>query len=91
VTAQTRYSAVQPVKPKNRIGEELNLIIESLRKELVEVSATSGFTSEIVLEISQRLDKYIVLAQRQMRSESGTGIEVKFFVSQACCLAIRCE
>ncbi|WP_138494960.1 aspartyl-phosphate phosphatase Spo0E family protein [Paenibacillus pinistramenti] len=75
MTAQTPYSAFQPNRYKSRVSEDLNCIIESLRRELVEVSATSGFTSDIVLELSQRLDKYIVLAQRQMKVERRTGLE----------------
>ncbi|GGA32625.1 aspartyl-phosphate phosphatase Spo0E family protein [Paenibacillus physcomitrellae] len=76
MTAQISCSGFRPARPNKRINEELNSIIESLRQELVEVSATSGFTSEIVLEISQRLDKYIVLAQKQMKNgTAGNGLE----------------
>ncbi|ANS76905.1 hypothetical protein AWM70_21895 [Paenibacillus yonginensis] len=76
MTAQTSCSEFRPARPNKRINEELNNIIENLRRELVEVSATSGFTSEIVLELSQRLDKYIVLAQKQMKNgKTGTGLE----------------
>ncbi|WP_223067047.1 aspartyl-phosphate phosphatase Spo0E family protein [Paenibacillus caui] len=75
MTAQTRFSKGKTVR-KSRINEDLHDTIENLRRELVEVSSTSGFTSEIVLELSQRLDKYLVLAQRQMRKSHDAGLEM---------------
>lgn len=61
---------------RRRISEDLHNTIEQLRQELVQVSSTSGFTSEVVLELSQRLDKYIVLAQHQMKREMDANIGV---------------
>ncbi|AWB46785.1 aspartyl-phosphate phosphatase Spo0E family protein [Paenibacillus sp. CAA11] len=52
---------------RSKVNEDLLATIERLRSELVALSADRSFSSDSVLELSQRLDKYIVLAQRQMR------------------------
>ncbi|WP_232436773.1 aspartyl-phosphate phosphatase Spo0E family protein [Paenibacillus senegalimassiliensis] len=40
--------------------------IEHLRLELMNAATQDNFSSGTVLELSQRLDRYIVLAQSQM-------------------------
>ncbi|MFD3261432.1 aspartyl-phosphate phosphatase Spo0E family protein [Paenibacillus lentus] len=49
-----------------KVSGELMNTIESLRSELMNAAENSNFSSETVLELSQRLDKYIVQAQNQM-------------------------
>lgn len=56
----------RPSKGNSRVNEELLIIIESLRYELAALAGDRDFTSANVLELSQRLDKYIVMAQHQM-------------------------
>lgn len=51
---------------RSKISEELVNAIESLRSELNQAAGNNNFSSDTVLELSQRLDKYIVLAQNQM-------------------------
>lgn len=46
--------------------DELFLTIESLRSELIEVAQERSLSDHTVLELSQRLDGYIVLAQNLM-------------------------
>lgn len=46
--------------------DELFLTIESLRSELIEVAQERSLSDLTVLELSQRLDGYIVLAQNLM-------------------------
>lgn len=46
--------------------DELFLTIESLRCELLEVAKQRSLSDHTVLELSQRLDGYIVLAQNKM-------------------------
>ena len=46
--------------------DELFLTIESLRSELLEVAQERSLSDLAVLELSQRLDGYIVLAQNLM-------------------------
>nr|WP_274528503.1 aspartyl-phosphate phosphatase Spo0E family protein [Paenibacillus piscarius] len=42
------------------------LTIENLRSELLEVAQERSFSDHVVLELSQRLDGYIVMAQNLM-------------------------
>lgn len=46
--------------------DELFLTIESLRSELLEVAQERSLSDRTVVELSQRLDGYIVLAQNLM-------------------------
>ncbi|WP_086074716.1 aspartyl-phosphate phosphatase Spo0E family protein [Paenibacillus camerounensis] len=46
--------------------DELFLTIESLRSELLEVAQERSLSDHMVVELSQRLDGYIVLAQNKM-------------------------
>lgn len=49
-----------------KISAELLDKIEHLRAELMHAADETNFNSEAVVELSQRLDHYIVLAQTQM-------------------------
>ncbi|WP_074048599.1 aspartyl-phosphate phosphatase Spo0E family protein [Paenibacillus ihumii] len=49
-----------------KVSGELMNTIENLRSELMNAAGSSNFSSKTVLELSQRLDKYIVQAQNQM-------------------------
>ncbi|MNJ33085.1 Spo0E like sporulation regulatory protein [compost metagenome] len=55
-----------------KVSGELMDTIENLRSELMNAAGNSSFSSETVLELSQRLDKYIVLAQNQMLGKDFT-------------------
>ncbi|ASA24595.1 aspartyl-phosphate phosphatase Spo0E family protein [Paenibacillus donghaensis] len=46
--------------------DELFLTIESLRSELLEVAQERSLSDRVVLELSERLDGYIVMAQNRM-------------------------
>ncbi|WP_246187906.1 aspartyl-phosphate phosphatase Spo0E family protein [Paenibacillus tengchongensis] len=46
--------------------DELFVTIESLRSQLLEVAQERSLSDNAVLELSQRLDGYIVLAQNKM-------------------------
>ncbi|MBW4082169.1 aspartyl-phosphate phosphatase Spo0E family protein [Paenibacillus sp. S150] len=46
--------------------DELFITIENLRCELLEVAQERSLSDHAVLELSQRLDGYIVLAQNKM-------------------------
>lgn len=46
--------------------DELFMTIESLRCELLEVAQQRSLSDRIVLELSERLDGYILLAQNKM-------------------------
>ncbi|MHA6534585.1 aspartyl-phosphate phosphatase Spo0E family protein [Paenibacillus sp. BAC0078] len=46
--------------------DELFITIESLRSELLEVAQERSLSDHVVLELSQRLDGYIVMAQNKM-------------------------
>lgn len=46
--------------------DELFITIESLRSELLEVAQQRSLSDHTVVELSQRLDGYIVMAQKQM-------------------------
>ncbi|MBP2001681.1 hypothetical protein J2Z69_002726 [Paenibacillus shirakamiensis] len=53
-------------KGTSKVNEDLLSTIENLRLELILAAADWNFTSDYVLELSQRLDRYIILAQHQM-------------------------
>ncbi|GIP60989.1 hypothetical protein J15TS10_48030 [Paenibacillus woosongensis] len=59
-----------------KVSGELMDTIEHLRAELMNAAGNSNFSSEAVLELSQRLDKYIVQAQNQMlgRQDFAAGV-----------------
>ncbi|WP_235775276.1 MULTISPECIES: aspartyl-phosphate phosphatase Spo0E family protein [Paenibacillus] len=46
--------------------EELLVTIESLRGELLEVARERSLSDRAVVELSERLDRYILLAQHKM-------------------------
>lgn len=46
--------------------DDLFITIESLRSELLEVAQERSLSDDRVVELSQRLDGYIVMAQNQM-------------------------
>lgn len=56
-----------------RSEEPLNAMIESLRHELLKITEHKSFCDRDVVELSQRLDAYIVLAQRQKSGRSEVG------------------
>lgn len=49
-----------------KVSNDLKATIEHLRAELMNAATQDNFSSGTVLELSQRLDQYIVLAQNQM-------------------------
>lgn len=51
---------------RTKISNELSDMIEQLRAQLVHAAEHNGFCSDIVIELSQRLDTYIVMAQHEM-------------------------
>lgn len=53
-----------PGRPK--VSGELMDMIEHLRCELMNAAEREDFNSAAVVELSQRLDQYIVMAQNQM-------------------------
>ncbi|MCC0566874.1 MULTISPECIES: aspartyl-phosphate phosphatase Spo0E family protein [Brevibacillus] len=56
---------------QNRHNEtDLIRIIESLRGQLVELVQEKGFDNGEVVELSQRLDQYIVQYQNRMKIKS---------------------
>lgn len=46
--------------------DELHITIENLRCELLEVAEHRSLSDRVVLELSERLDSYILLAQNKM-------------------------
>ncbi|MBW4838453.1 MAG: aspartyl-phosphate phosphatase Spo0E family protein [Paenibacillaceae bacterium] len=50
----------------NKISNDLKATIEHLRLELMNAATQDNFSSGTILELSQRLDQYIVMAQSQM-------------------------
>ncbi|MBU5673527.1 aspartyl-phosphate phosphatase Spo0E family protein [Paenibacillus brevis] len=56
----------KPPVTKAKISNELSDMIEQLRAQLVHAAEHNGFCSDIVIELSQRLDTYIVMAQHEM-------------------------
>lgn len=50
----------------NKISKDLKATIEHLRLELMNAATQDNFSSGTILELSQRLDQYIVMAQSQM-------------------------
>ncbi|GGN93543.1 hypothetical protein GCM10010969_07410 [Saccharibacillus kuerlensis] len=55
-----------------RSEEPLYTMIEHLRHELLKITEHKSFCDRDVVELSQRLDAYIVLAQRQKSERSAT-------------------
>ncbi len=53
-------------KNNHRKEDELLVTIESLRCELLEVAEQRSLSDRAVLELSERLDSYILLAQNKM-------------------------
>ncbi|CAM4311330.1 aspartyl-phosphate phosphatase Spo0E family protein [Paenibacillus phoenicis] len=53
-------------RTNNKISNDLKATIEHLRTELMNAATQDNFSSGAILEISQRLDQYIVMAQSQM-------------------------
>ncbi|MGZ7443358.1 aspartyl-phosphate phosphatase Spo0E family protein [Paenibacillus sp. TH7-28] len=49
-----------------KVSNELKATIEHLRSELMNAVVEDNFSSGAILELSQRLDHYIVMAQNQM-------------------------
>ena len=47
----------------NAAGDNLHAIIEELRRELITKAQYTPFTDPSIIELSQRLDHYVVLAQ----------------------------
>ncbi|ASR45436.1 Spo0E family sporulation regulatory protein-aspartic acid phosphatase [Paenibacillus kribbensis] len=47
----------------NEPGDSLHAIIEKLRRELISKAQYTSFTDPSIIELSQRLDHYVVLAQ----------------------------
>ncbi|GIO45219.1 MULTISPECIES: aspartyl-phosphate phosphatase Spo0E family protein [Paenibacillus] len=56
----------KPPVTKAKVSNELSDMIEQLRAQLVHAAEHNGFCSDIVIELSQRLDTYIVMAQHEM-------------------------
>ncbi|WP_068782802.1 aspartyl-phosphate phosphatase Spo0E family protein [Paenibacillus phocaensis] len=53
-------------RTNNKISSDLKATIEHLRLELMNAATQDNFSSGTILELSQRLDQYIVMAQSQM-------------------------
>lgn len=51
---------------RTKVNDELVDMIEHLRFELMKAVEHDNFSSDVVLELSQKLDQYIVMAQTQM-------------------------
>lgn len=60
------YPHSTEAKAQDYREDELFLTIENLRSELLEVAQERSFSDHVVLELSQRLDGYIVMAQNLM-------------------------
>ncbi|MDO3410154.1 aspartyl-phosphate phosphatase Spo0E family protein [Saccharibacillus sp. CPCC 101409] len=56
-----------------RNEDPLYMMIEHLRHELQKITEHKSFSDRDVVELSQRLDAYIVLAQRQKSRRPETG------------------
>jgi hypothetical protein len=60
------YQNSPDAKGRDYREDELFLTIENLRSELLEVAQERSLSDHTVLELSQRLDGYIVMAQNLM-------------------------
>ncbi|MBY0084067.1 aspartyl-phosphate phosphatase Spo0E family protein [Brevibacillus sp. M2.1A] len=49
---------------------DLETSIEQLRQQMIELAGKHGLTSDVVLGVSQQLDKYIVMAQNNHKVDS---------------------
>ncbi|MBG9940914.1 sporulation protein Spo0E [Brevibacillus formosus] len=54
----------------NRQHLDLETSIEQLRQQMIQLAGKHGLTSDVVLGISQQLDKYIVMAQNNHKTDS---------------------
>ncbi|PKG23561.1 aspartyl-phosphate phosphatase Spo0E family protein [Niallia nealsonii] len=62
----------------NREANNLLVHIQSLRKELIEMGLQEGFQSTNTIQISQKLDTYIVLYQKMVLTcEKNLHTEIK--------------
>lgn len=55
---------------RSKVSGELMDMIERLRSELMDAAEQGSFNSDTVVQLSQRLDQYIVMAQNQMLGRS---------------------
>lgn len=62
----TLYQGVSQKHRRDYKEDELFVTIESLRCQLLEVAEERSLSDRTVLELSQRLDGYILLAQNKM-------------------------
>ncbi|MGG1616185.1 Spo0E family sporulation regulatory protein-aspartic acid phosphatase [Paenibacillus sp. NRS-1782] len=51
----------------NAAGDGLLAIIEELRSELITKAQHEAFTDPSIVELSQRLDQYVVIAQQRKK------------------------
>ncbi|KLI00186.1 aspartyl-phosphate phosphatase Spo0E family protein [Brevibacillus formosus] len=54
----------------NRQHLDLETSIEQLRQQMIQLAGKHGLTSDVVLGVSQQLDKYIVMAQNNHKTDS---------------------
>ncbi|GEC87722.1 MULTISPECIES: aspartyl-phosphate phosphatase Spo0E family protein [Brevibacillus] len=57
-------------KEASRHHLDLEKSIEQLRQQMIELAGKHGLTSDVVLGVSQQLDKYIVMAQNNHKTDS---------------------
>ncbi|WP_226002606.1 aspartyl-phosphate phosphatase Spo0E family protein [Paenibacillus sp. BJ-4] len=55
------------VSKLNAVGDGLHAIIEELRRELISKAQYATLTDPSIVELSQRLDHYVVLAQQKKK------------------------
>ncbi|MFC8683690.1 Spo0E family sporulation regulatory protein-aspartic acid phosphatase [Brevibacillus porteri] len=49
---------------------DLETSIEQLRQQMIELAGKHGLSSDVVLGVSQQLDKYIMMAQNNHKADS---------------------
>ncbi|QDS34140.1 aspartyl-phosphate phosphatase Spo0E family protein [Brevibacillus brevis] len=49
---------------------DLETSIEQLRQQMIELAGKHGLSSDVVLGVSQQLDKYIMMAQNTHKADS---------------------
>ncbi|MNI72741.1 Spo0E like sporulation regulatory protein [Fontibacillus panacisegetis] len=64
--AYPAFGNLSRTSSRPKISSELLVTIEDLRTEMMNAADDENFSSDTVLELSQRLDNYIVQAQIQM-------------------------
>ncbi|MBA9088015.1 hypothetical protein FHR92_004508 [Fontibacillus solani] len=64
--AYPAFGNLSRTSSRPQISSELLVTIEDLRTEMMNAADDENFSSDTVLELSQRLDNYIVQAQIQM-------------------------